>query len=224
GGMGWAILRAMRPRRLGWAVLVLVLVAGGLLTTVPAPALTAPTAPASRVPGGGAGPFPDVPDDHPFRPHIEWSVEQALVRGYPDGTFRPGVALSRGALAALLYRLVGPIEPGGPLTRPPDVPGDHPFVVEIRWAISEGVLPSGPDGRFRPGEPATRRELAAALHGLAGAPTPRPDAPAFLDVPGADPEHGAIGWTAWSRLLVGHPDGTYRPDAPLRRGAMAGVL
>jgi hypothetical protein len=48
--------------------------------------------------------FPDVPSNHPFWNEIEWAADQGIVTGYGDGTFKPGVAVSRGAAAAYLAR------------------------------------------------------------------------------------------------------------------------
>lgn len=48
--------------------------------------------------------FDDIDDDHPFREAIEWAAEKGLVKGWPDGTFRPNEPVTRQALAAILRR------------------------------------------------------------------------------------------------------------------------
>ena len=48
--------------------------------------------------------FSDVPVGHDFHDEISWGVQQGLTQGYPDGTFRPTVQVSRQAIAAFLYR------------------------------------------------------------------------------------------------------------------------
>jgi hypothetical protein len=48
--------------------------------------------------------FPDVPRTHPFWRAIEWLVDEGIASGYANGTFRPGTAVSRQAMAAFLRR------------------------------------------------------------------------------------------------------------------------
>jgi hypothetical protein len=36
---------------------------------------------------------------------VEWVVAQQVARGYDDGTYRPTAPVSRGAMAAFLFRL-----------------------------------------------------------------------------------------------------------------------
>lgn len=62
--------------------------------------------------GGGAAvacteaPFSDVPAGSPFCPQITWMADEGIAGGYADGTFKPGAAVSRQAMAAFLERFV----------------------------------------------------------------------------------------------------------------------
>jgi len=49
--------------------------------------------------------FSDVRQGHPFYEEIDWLVDEGITTGYPDGTFRPGGVVGRGAMAAFLFRL-----------------------------------------------------------------------------------------------------------------------
>jgi hypothetical protein len=49
-------------------------------------------------------PFSDVPVDNPFCPQIAWMAASGISEGYPDGTYKPGVELTRQAMSAFLYR------------------------------------------------------------------------------------------------------------------------
>jgi hypothetical protein len=55
-------------------------------------------------------PFSDVPTTNPFCPQIRWLVENGVATGFGDGTYRPGVAVTRQAIAAFLYN-VAPLLP-----------------------------------------------------------------------------------------------------------------
>lgn len=46
-----------------------------------------------------AGLFSDLPADHPFCGAIAWLAGETEVRGYDDGTFRPGSSMTRQAMA-----------------------------------------------------------------------------------------------------------------------------
>ena len=52
----------------------------------------------------GAPTFPDVPTSSTFFAEIEWLSAQGIAGGYADGTYRPGAAVSRQAMAAFLHR------------------------------------------------------------------------------------------------------------------------
>ncbi|GIU84059.1 MAG: hypothetical protein KatS3mg008_0834 [Acidimicrobiales bacterium] len=108
--------------------------------------------------------FSDVPTSHVFYEEIEWAAAEEVVRGFPDGTFRPTQVVTRQEMAAMLYRLFG-----SPSFTPPstpsfsDVPTSHVFYKEIEWAAAEGVASGFSDGTFRPTQSLRRQELAAFL-------------------------------------------------------------
>lgn len=52
----------------------------------------------------GVAPFRDVQQWHPSADAIAWAAETGVVRGMPDGTFRPSRPVTRQALAVLLRR------------------------------------------------------------------------------------------------------------------------
>ena len=59
--------------------------------------------------GAAPGPFPnpgfrDVRPGHLFYTPISWFKAEGVGDGYPDGTFRPGNAVTRQEMAAFLYR------------------------------------------------------------------------------------------------------------------------
>jgi hypothetical protein len=52
----------------------------------------------------GPGPFPDVGATHTFYAEITWLADTGITGGFADGTFRPGAAVTRQAMAAFLRR------------------------------------------------------------------------------------------------------------------------
>jgi hypothetical protein len=97
---------------------------------------------------------------------------------------------------------------------------------EVLWA--RGVIRGLPDGRFAPDRPVTRAEVARLLVMalgdaeetlmLAGLPS------SFLDL---GPTHWANGYVeaAFERgLVMGYPDGRFRPDQPMTRTELVMML
>lgn len=171
-----------------------------------------------------ATPFVDVGEAHPFCRDIEWMAGKGLATGWPDGTFRPGLSVSRQAKAAFLWRLAGSPEPEPGPPSFSDVPAGHPFADAIAWMAQEGIAEGYEDGTYRPTEPISRQAMAAFIWRLAGSPTPDAGYPTFPDVPADSAFREAIGWMAAVGIAEGYEDGTYRPTDPTSRQAMAAFM
>lgn len=172
------------------------------------------------------GPFPDVAYTHPFCEDIDWLVGEGITNGYPDGTFRPSVGLTRMAMAAFIYRFAG-----SPAFTPPatptftDVGINHPFRTEIEWMKAEGLSNGYVDGSYRPTAPITRMAMAAFLYRLAGSPPFTPPVTAtFTDVPPTGAFFLEIEWVSASGLIDGFGDGTFRSTSTVTRARMAAFL
>lgn len=113
-------------------------------------------------------PFTDVPTDHWFYGPIAGLNSLGVIRGWPDGTFRPDAPVLRDAFAAFCYRLAG-----SPAYAPPrispfvDVSPRLDFYKEICWLRATNVSRGWPDGTYRPFEPIKRDAIAAMLYRLA---------------------------------------------------------
>lgn len=163
--------------------------------------------------------FRDVAYDHPFASDILWMSESNIAGGWPDGTYRPNLPVTRQAAAAFLYRLAGsPPVSGSAGFR--DVPVTHPFHREITWMVSRGITTGFPDNTFRPNETVTRQAAAAFFHRYAGRP-PVWNAAGFRDVPRTHPFHDEIAWMVSQGLTTGWPDNTFRPGQQVTRQSMA---
>ncbi|MEO6350880.1 MAG: S-layer homology domain-containing protein [Candidatus Limnocylindrales bacterium] len=54
--------------------------------------------------------FSDVPDSNQFHNDIDWLADYGITTGYGDGTYRPGQAVTRQAMAAFMHRLSNQFE------------------------------------------------------------------------------------------------------------------
>ena len=181
------------------------------------------------LPGNPVGPFPDVSATNGFCGHIEWLVARNITSGFPDGTYKPSVAVSRKAMAAFMYKLINGDTPAPPCTTDPfaDVPLSDGFCDKIQWLVDEGITEGVGDGtHFAPNAPVTRGAMAAFMYRLANGTTPPPPCttPPFPDVPVSSGFCGHITWLITTGVTVGYPDGDYKPALIVTRGSMAAFL
>lgn len=111
----------------------------------------------------GEPPFEDVSADHTHARGITALAELELVRGYPDGSYRPDRLVSRGQVAVLAeaYRLDGGGDP--PFS---DVTADHPHAPGIAAITGHGHASGFEDGTYRAELPVTRGQIATLLASL----------------------------------------------------------
>src|SRR5262245_63944535 len=79
--------------------------------------------------------FSDVPASHAFHDDIIWMADLGITGGFPDGTFRPTLAVRRQAMATFRHRFWLAVGMDDPPTIPDpgftDVPPDHPFFSHV---------------------------------------------------------------------------------------------
>jgi hypothetical protein len=168
--------------------------------------------------------FTDVGTGHTFWEDVEWAASEGITTGYDDGTYRPAGSVTRGAMAAFMYRLMDRIDLDPDVTQTfSDVGPNHPFYEEVEWLYDFGVLLGYPDGTFRPGAAVTRQSMASFLYRLAGAPA-GPFLSDFSDVSTNHPFAVPISWMADAGISEGYADGTFRPASDVSRQAMSAFL
>lgn len=91
--------------------------------------------------------------------------ELGVASGYPDGTFRPGQALTRAHAAAFIVRLLDGLDVPLPAPRRgfADVPADHTQAEPIGRLVAMGLVSGYADGTFRPNHPVTRQQYLAMV-------------------------------------------------------------
>lgn len=169
----------------------------------------------------------DVAPGNLFFDEINWLAARGITSGFPDATYRPLDSIHRDAMAAFLYRVAGRPEFTPPAKSPfSDVSPAGPFYREITWLLSEGITTGYPDGTYRPQSPVNRDAMAAFLYRSAhkvSCGDPAADS-TFSDNPAGRQFHYEIDWMACFGISTGYPDGSYRPDEPVHRDAMAAFI
>ncbi len=91
---------------------------------------------------------------------IEAMAEIDIAEGDPEGTFRPDGELNRAEGAALLFRVLGYVEPPAPDTAPfPDVAVDEWYAGYISSMKALELIHGYGDGLYRPGQSINRAEF-----------------------------------------------------------------
>ncbi len=106
--------------------------------------------------------FPDVPASAFYNDALDWAAAEGIVSGYPNGTYRPRVAVNRGRMVAMLWRMVG-APTGSPDNGFSDVPAGAPYREALDWGVANGIVTGFADGTYRPKVVVDRAEAAAML-------------------------------------------------------------
>lgn len=167
-------------------------------------------------------PFPDV-DPSWARESIHRLVETGIASGYPDGTFRPEKAITRGEFAQMA---AAAFPQGEPSARVFADAIDHPARRELAQLVERGALDAGADATVRPDDPITRAEAAHALIALMDLdPLPAwaaaADEPLFSDVGRDNPAFGAVQVAARLNLYPPFLRGQLWPQEALTRAEAA---
>jgi len=108
-----------------------------------------------------ANPFSDVALDRWYNNAVSTMANAGFLQGYPDGTFRPGRAITRAEFATIVSRFMD-IEYTG-VNRFSDISG-HWAVDEINTIAYVGWVAGYSDGTFRPDNRITRAEVTAIVN------------------------------------------------------------
>lgn len=144
------------------------------LTTMGLSAIAPSIVAQSFMPAAIAQPrFPDTAN-HWAENCIEQLAAQEIISGYPDGTFRPEVPVTRAEFAAFVRNAFPDVEPVRGPVRFVDVPEDYWAFEQISTAHRKGFLSGYPQLEFRPTQQIPRVQTFVAL---ASGLNYRPDAP-----------------------------------------------
>jgi hypothetical protein len=108
-------------------------------------------------------PFKDVAKSHWAYNPIEAAAAAGLLKGYPDGTYKPEKALTRAESVCLLLRLSSKPLPQVDMPYLKDVDVNHWAGRQIIAALDMGLIELAGEKTFAPVKPCTRGEMARGL-------------------------------------------------------------
>lgn len=161
--------------------------------------------------------FTDVPDGYWAKDQIQELVQNGIVSGYPDGTFKPDNEITRAEFVRVATLALKIADRNSDKPTFSDVyPADW-FYQTVEGAVYAGIAKGYPDGTFLPNAMITREEVCVMLElGLGKADVANNNAQSKTSFT----DDASI--AAWARgfvvtanqdgLIKGYPDGTFAPQ------------
>lgn len=166
--------------------------------------------------------FNDVPFQHPYFKEIESMREAAIIKGYPNGTFKPTDSILRKHVFVLLNN-IGGIEL--PVLREEkvfsDLPTSHAYYDIIQRFYKAGII-DGSNQKITPESTLTRAQLAKILVNTFNL-TLQAGSRSFKDVKTTDWYYDDVQILASNGITTGS-NGYFNPNAPVSRQHFATFL
>lgn len=171
------------------------------------------------IPLGQSFPFADVSEDAWYYEAVRYLYDHALAAGISETSFAPNARLTRGMMAALLYRWAGSPEVGAP--------EDPWYAAPVAWAAEKGIVSGYGNGSYGENDYITREQLVTLLYRYSGnSVAPASDA---LE-PFADGEQvsswaeEAMTWAIEAEIIQGKENGLLDPAGTASRAEIAVII
>jgi hypothetical protein len=122
-----------------------------------------PLVTASEASAQSTSDFKDLPEGHWSQDCVSRLVENGIINGYPDNTFRPDRPVSRAEYAAIVATAFPNVEPEREGKEFSDIPSDHWASDAIQKTYRRGFLSGYTDGTFKPNQDIPRVQAFVAL-------------------------------------------------------------
>lgn len=159
--------------------------------------------------------FKDISVNNRYKTELAYLVENKLIGGYPDGTFKPDLALNRGQAAVLLTRALGLSTKDAANPGFSDLSTNSTYYGAVAAIVQAGIMSGTGDGKFEPGKPLTRAQMSKILveaYGLTGTTAAK-----FKDVSTKHWAYDYIHTLAANEITTGYEDNTFKPGVEVSR-------
>lgn len=131
--------------------------------------------------------FPDI-SGHWAQLELEKLSKIGILKGFPDGFFRPDQMITRAQFAKVITIAlrIPEVKPASPSF--PDVLNNHWAYGYVEAAVKRGLLKGFPDGTFKPEDPVSKTQIVKII-GAENGWTASPVTPSFGDI---DKDHWAF--------------------------------
>ncbi|MEN2776865.1 S-layer homology domain-containing protein, partial [Acetivibrio clariflavus] len=155
---------------------------------------------------------------------IEMLASKGIIRGYPDGTFRPDSNMTRADVSVVLAKSIGldPAESNLTFKDSKDIPKwAEGFIQAI---VDKGIIKGYDDGEFKPNRVLTRKEMvvmAVNAFNIEGIE---------IELPFADSDaipnwaKTSVSKAFSSNIVKGYADNTFKPDKEVTRAEVCTII
>src|SRR5450830_796464 len=154
--------------------------------------------------------------DHWAQVKIQSWMDKGLIKGYPDGTFKPDQNVTRAEFMTLANRAFG-YTAVVPITYT-DVKTGSWYAPKVAKAKAAGYISGYPDGTMKPENPITREEVATIVARIKNLTSDANAADKYPDAAKIGSwSKGGVGAVTSAKIMQGYPDGSFKPQGLMTR-------
>lgn len=165
--------------------------------------------------------FKDLKGNAWYSDSIEYLLDQNLIAGYPDGTFRPHDQITREEAATIFGRAFH-LDGERRASIFPDVKPDSYSSGFIASGYEQNLITGYPDGTYKPKKSINRGDAALILYRAFAYPFMKNEV--FSDVKEENYFYQAVSTLSASGITDGYKDGTYKAGRDISRSEFSVML
>ncbi|MFC4597409.1 S-layer homology domain-containing protein [Cohnella hongkongensis] len=153
---------------------------------------------------------------------LEW-MDKGWLTGYPDGTVRPKLEVTRAEFFSLANKSLGFVDEAAISFS--DAKQGNWKTKQAAIAVQAGYAEVYPDGTIQPDRKITREEVSVMVAKAFGLKLNPGETSAFIDAASiSNAGKGAVGALVAAGILKGYPDGSFRPKKVITREEAVVIL
>ncbi|MCP3031455.1 N-acetylmuramoyl-L-alanine amidase [Halobacillus sp. A1] len=149
-----------------------------------------------------------------YKEQINYLIDEEIIFGYDDNTFKPKNHVTRQEAAAMIGRALD-LNNTKRNTVFDDVDASHYGSGYIASSVDKGIINGYPNGTFQPNNTITRGEMAVLIS--RAFPLSGSQDVSFTDVSESNFFYTYINDIASANVTMGYPDGTFQPNREISR-------
>lgn len=153
---------------------------------------------------------------------IQSWVDQGLIKGYEDGSFKPDNNITRAEFITLVNGAFGYTEQGNAGFA--DVGAGAWYADAVQKAQAAGYIAGYPDNTMRPDNPISREEAASIIQRLTKFEGNPKNNLTYTDASSLAWSRDSVRAVSESGLMQGYPDGSFKPQNLIKRGEAVEAL
>ncbi|NDL68453.1 MBG domain-containing protein [Anaerotalea alkaliphila] len=154
---------------------------------------------------------------------IQSAMDSGIVKGYPDGSFKPNNSVTRAEFFTMLNSAFKFTAESAVAFN--DIEGSEWYVPSIAKALAAGYVAGYPDGSIRPNGNITRQEVATILSRIKNLMNDEEAMAHFTDAADFPAwSKGAVGAVVNAGFMKGYPDNSFRPAGLTTRAEAVTVI